>query len=801
MKKAFALLVCLIVLLCSCTPRKEPQSTETPDAPAITPESRSDEVDLHSIREHIQNICVYPRKAGSDGERAAARYISDEFRNYGYTPQIAEFSYESKRTQKLPDLCRLTIPQEDMVIPECYCIKYSANGAAEGPVVLFENTKTECSGALALIPWREDLQDLILAASEKGASGILLYAETEDVEYDPLPWECVDRTTGIPMAGIPLSDARTLLKIIRKKDVSARLEVQGARWATTSQNVIAIQKADAAEPEILIIGAHYDSFAGLPAACDNASGVAVLLEVSRLLKNIRGDTEIHFVAFGADEEGMAGASKYADSLSEAQRKRVTGMIDLESPGSGELSIGYPKVNESWIGEALRTAIEKIQAAPVRALPDDRGGHASFYKDGMDAVMIYGEDGSDACKTARDRIANLDNKSLSDSAQAVVSTALRIADPGSKTINDPNKARISSRKLAASDAEIKNEAMLFLGDDRYHMQKRLGITGLPYEEDTVPGSFIYKLKWFGMENAVNSVFHFGEDGCLVDVEILMQDAGYTFADIYRSMHKSLGKPDDTYTEKDYEEYCWNGIYGRMHMLEKERDGYRVCIYETYKEEKIIRQFTVKNGKIAFPAKDAAYKKIWDLASSIMLPQYREAISKFTLFTDGVSGKLAEVEFLDGKKTKYNLGLDYWDVYDEKGNFRNEKTLMETIAHEYGHIITISNEQVDLYQVPYKEVFADIGTYKKGSYLQDFYDAFYNRLEKDAKSMDFDEFYATYIDQFPTRYASYSPSEDLAECFAFFATGETDVLPPPKLSFLLKYPELVRARDFVLAALGH
>lgn len=800
MKKTLASLLCFFFVLCSCTAHKEPQNTTTPSQTAGTSENESTKINLESINNQVENICSFPRKAGTTAERDAAQYIAGQFRKYGYEPEVNEFTYESKRTQKLPDICQLTILQKETWTPDCYIIKYAANGTANGPIVYYENDETDCKNALALIPWRENLQNLVHSACSKGATGILLFAETEDVEYDPIPWECIDKPIGIPVAGICWADAKKIIKNMKQGVISARLEIEGATWEMTSQNVAAIKKTACDDPGILIIGAHYDSFAGLTGASDDASGVAVMLEAARLLKDIKGDTEIHFVAFGADEEGLAGANHYADSLTDTQKARVTGMIDLERLGSGELSVGYPEDDQSWIGETLRLALAKVQDGIALAEPDDRGGHKPFAEDGMDAVMLFGEDEKDYCKTARDRISSMDDDKLYESAQAVVTTALAVEEPGKKVINDSMKSSYSNSTLELPDGEIKADSLLFLGDDRYEMQKRLGIVGLPYKTDPIPGTFLYKMKWFGMNSAVDSLFHFDEEGYLRDVDIRMQDAGYPYEEALKAMLTSLGKPDDTYKEKNYEEYYWNGIYGKMHMLEKDGDVYRVCVYQSYGEEKILKQFNVNNGQIAFSTKDAKYEKMWDIASSIMLPEYKAAISKFTVFTDGVSGKLAEVEFLDGKKTKYNLGLDYWDIYDEQGNIRDKKSVMETIAHEYGHIITISNEQVDLNEMEQKDVFADIGTYKDGSYLKAFYDAFYSGLEKDAESMDHDEFYAKYIELFPTRYATSSPSEDLAECFAFFATGENDAVPPSKLSFLLKYPELVQARDFALTAMG-
>ena len=68
--------------------------------------------------------------------------------------------------------------------------------------------------------------------------------------------------------------------------------------------------------EIIVLGAHYDSVAGSPGADDNASGVAALLEIGRLLAHSRPEHTIRLVAFVNEEPpffpfGEMGSRVYA----------------------------------------------------------------------------------------------------------------------------------------------------------------------------------------------------------------------------------------------------------------------------------------------------------------------------------------------------------------------------------------------------------------------------------------------------------------------------------------------------------
>src|SRR5262245_24510077 len=99
-----------------------------------------------------------------------------------------------------------------------------------------------------------------------------------------------------------------------------------------------IEPAGASDPEVIVIGAHYDSVRGSPGANDNGSGTAAVLELARLLRDL-GDASnrrIRFVLFVNEEppyfrtEAM-GSLNYARALAQ-RRERVVAMYSLETIG-------------------------------------------------------------------------------------------------------------------------------------------------------------------------------------------------------------------------------------------------------------------------------------------------------------------------------------------------------------------------------------------------------------------------------------------------------------------------------------
>ena len=80
---------------------------------------------------------------------------------------------------------------------------------------------------------------------------------------------------------------------VRHQEYSAK----GVKSANLEIEIPGTSQAD----EIVLVGAHYDSVLGSPGANDNGSGVAALLEISRLLGNRKLARTIRFVAFTNEE--------------------------------------------------------------------------------------------------------------------------------------------------------------------------------------------------------------------------------------------------------------------------------------------------------------------------------------------------------------------------------------------------------------------------------------------------------------------------------------------------------------------
>jgi Zn-dependent M28 family amino/carboxypeptidase len=123
----------------------------------------------------------------------------------------------------------------------------------------------------------------------------------------------------------------------RFEDAGYTVNVQPfASRGLTVNNIEAVLPGHGAADEIIVVGAHYDTVTDCPGANDNASGVAALLELARVLAGTTLSRSVRFVAFANEEAPFfygdeMGSNLYA-ARAQAQGERIEAMLSLETLG-------------------------------------------------------------------------------------------------------------------------------------------------------------------------------------------------------------------------------------------------------------------------------------------------------------------------------------------------------------------------------------------------------------------------------------------------------------------------------------
>jgi len=113
------------------------------------------------------------------------------------------------------------------------------------------------------------------------------------------------------------------------------------QWEGRSYKNIVVEKKGTTSPNrVFILGAHYDTVPGSPGADDNASAIAVLLEVAKNIQTVPLECTVRLIAFSLEECDYIGSTHYVESLKKGEEK-ILGMISLEMVGFTGPRQDYP----------------------------------------------------------------------------------------------------------------------------------------------------------------------------------------------------------------------------------------------------------------------------------------------------------------------------------------------------------------------------------------------------------------------------------------------------------------------------
>ena len=183
-------------------------------------------------------------------------------------------------------------------------------------------------------------------------------------------------------------------------------------------NVVATLEAVQSTAPVLVLGAHYDASASrmgttvwnqqwqtiaVPGADDNATGVAAILELARVLSDpasgFSRNVTVRFVAFASEESGPAKTSSHEGSRhfaagAKARGESIIGMLSIDMIGFNR-STFYTAIvsdsNSAWLGTAYRRALDSAGIAlqtnsrpyPTATYSD----HETFWAQGYPAILL------------------------------------------------------------------------------------------------------------------------------------------------------------------------------------------------------------------------------------------------------------------------------------------------------------------------------------------------------------------------------------------------------------------------------
>jgi aminopeptidase YwaD len=299
-------------------------------------------------------------------------------------------------------------------------------GEGDDPGDFAKNVKLDGAIAVALVgsadphtpPAKTRPQGKLIAARDRGAVGFVLWDPDSDT---PWPNHGQFSELEIPAVYVGKSGSEALREALRargeappklgarsRKPVELLTPIESVMLDTANVIGVLPGSAPAEQRQEIVIGAHMDHL-GLGTstslapgehavhngADDNASGVAVVLELAGAFARIAPEHRPHdlvFVAFGAEELGLLGSKHMIEAMSEEQRGRILAMLNFDMVGRlrETLSlngVGSAKEWEQLLEQANPPGEEQIS---LGGMPDGWGpsDHASFYGEGVPVLHFF-----------------------------------------------------------------------------------------------------------------------------------------------------------------------------------------------------------------------------------------------------------------------------------------------------------------------------------------------------------------------------------------------------------------------------
>lgn len=201
-------------------------------------------------------------------------------------------------------------------------------------------------------------------------------------------------------------------------------------------------------------------------------------------------------------------------------------------------------------------------------------------------------------------------------------------------------------------------------------------------------------------------------------------------------------------------------------------------------------------------------IWRDFSFLIPMNYREDLNYFGVFTDGVDETLAYVaqrDFIENPHIWY-LAIDYEDF-----NSQSREEFYATLIHEFAHIFSLDNSQLDYFgdENTCIYLYIDEGCFYENSYLQLFYEQFWENglytehlelVEQLGSQEEASyELFMKYEEDFVSEYAATNILEDFAESYMMYilfsynqVKESSNTISKEKIMFFDQFTELRNLR---------
>ncbi|MFA9437403.1 MAG: M20/M25/M40 family metallo-hydrolase [Candidatus Bathyarchaeota archaeon] len=242
----------------------------------------------------------------------------------------------------------------------------------------------------------------------------------------------------IPGIGVSLETGKLMQRLAKGKPLRVKFsDASKVKPDSVSANIVA--ELPGRTDEWIVVGGHYDGHDIAQGAMDNLSGIAVTMELARVLKPYEGKFRrgIRFICFACEEIGVTGSTCYvADHLDQTESTAI--MVNLELGGlaytdgmkHAAFTVYQPPAMRQWIEEFLE---EVAYPTSIRAGMSAASDHWPFVMQGIPAIYMHEEpsmrqlvQGRGWGHTTADYMDKVDPRNLQEGTMLMARLLLRLA---------------------------------------------------------------------------------------------------------------------------------------------------------------------------------------------------------------------------------------------------------------------------------------------------------------------------------------------------------------------------------------
>ena len=425
------LIVGLILLI--ATPLHAQSTVDTSGSGALIAQA----MDHSQVMQNLQHLSdvIGPRLSGSPAMRRANEWTAARFKSYGLTAALEPYQF-GVTWERGPATLRITAPFNRAITAHSWAWTEGTGGKTlSGPVVMTDLSTPESlavyrdkvkgawvlprapfpswnpdgpamtaadsaeldariklrqslsadTSAAAVAARRQFQIDLPYLLKSAGALGTLLDGAKDHglMTMSGSP----TRVAPLPSLVISHEDYGLLARLIAAKvtpRLEGRVENRIGKSPVTQWNTVAEIKGSEQPGQVVILGAHLDSWDLGTGVTDNGTGSMVVLEAARAIaqSGLKPKRTIRFILFSGEEQGLLGSKAYAEAHS-AMADSIQAVLVLDN-GTGAITgqalQGRKDLEGLW--KQLLAPVAKLDADSLREASKMGTDHLSFLPYGV-----------------------------------------------------------------------------------------------------------------------------------------------------------------------------------------------------------------------------------------------------------------------------------------------------------------------------------------------------------------------------------------------------------------------------------